>query len=170
MGSAINTYLPQAKIGSGGYVYVWSGGWQGFTGGGGDGLNYFAVTGVTGYWSANESSSAIPLLTVAQAFAIDKKVDDGLPQSGNVLAMDESMAWATNGPVSGTPPTEIFTGDYGLNPAVGPVTPSSGGAVWDSASSSQTCYSNGNNIQVQETYSITNNANYVNCVLSFKFQ
>ena len=110
-GSAIGNYLPQSKIGSSGYVYVWSGGWQSFAGQP-DSINYFAISGVTG------SGWSVPLMTVAQAYAIDKKMDDGLPQFGNVLAMDTGMFWASGGPTTGcSVPCENNWGDFAFIPS-----------------------------------------------------
>ena len=151
-GSGVGLFLPSAKLGGGNYVYVWSGGPTiGFGGTGGDSQNYFAISAVQqlSYWWADSN----PGLTVKQAYDIDKKVDDGYPQSGRVLAfyLDANTVfygavWAGSGGQTGTPYTTATPG------------------------TATTCYDNGNSVG-QQTYSvkISNGAN-VNCALSFRFQ
>jgi len=73
--AAIGTYLPPAKLGRGAYIYVFEVG----------GLNYFGMSspsGATPLASGVLTTSA--QLTVQQAYNIDKKVDDGVPTTGNV--------------------------------------------------------------------------------------
>jgi hypothetical protein len=50
--------------------------------------HYFFITGsVASYFQVSVSAfSSMPTLTPSQAFAFDKKVDDGLPMSGRVKA------------------------------------------------------------------------------------
>jgi len=88
--SAVGQYLPSAKMGFGGYVFVWSGGWQEWANSPpGDSQNYFEVAGVTGSAPSYRGlPNDITLMTPAQAYAIDKKMDDGLPQYGNVIVFD----------------------------------------------------------------------------------
>lgn len=71
----VNAYLPEAKIGSGNNVYIWSL----------NGSNYFGVLsgmvlGQTAWTTGNLN------LTAQQAYAIDSKMDDGSPISGKVTA------------------------------------------------------------------------------------
>jgi hypothetical protein len=89
---AVSAYFPAAKIGGGNFVYVYSGGT--FSGGGGGntwvatGVNYYGLTAVTLLKASYHGMiSSQPGVTVAQALAVDSKVDDGLPQSGNVTAV-----------------------------------------------------------------------------------
>jgi len=82
-GTNYDLYFPKAKIGNGNYVYVHSGGTTA------DGINYFGVSVPIG--SLLPSLITNVGITVAQAYNIDKKVDDGLPQSGNVLAFDVNL-------------------------------------------------------------------------------
>ena len=67
-------YLPQAKVNSTFSVYVYAN----------NSLNYYGLctvnSNVAGYMTNTAS------LTVAQAYAIDAKIDDGLPTTGKVLA------------------------------------------------------------------------------------
>jgi prepilin-type N-terminal cleavage/methylation domain-containing protein len=165
----VGLYFPQSKIGNNGYVYIWSGGWTG-----GDGINYFSLTGVTGGTAANTSTTEIPLLTVAQAYSIDKKVDDGKPQTGSVTAMSYASLWASAGPYLGNPPQESLTGDFDQT-NLGPITPGTTNPWWDTqngATNNQTCYNNTTqNVSSPEHYSMEYNSGAgVNCWLSFMFQ
>ena len=77
---------PPAKIGNGAFVYVYSGyaanccvsPYVGF------GPDFFGLSVVTD--TGNVGAGSAPGLTVSQAYNIDKKIDDGLPTTGNVLA------------------------------------------------------------------------------------
>jgi prepilin-type N-terminal cleavage/methylation domain-containing protein len=85
--TVVQAYLPPAKIGGGNYVYVWSGGPSAGSGIK-DNINYFGVSAWP--YTFNGSSSFLYSqsgMTVQQAYNIDKKTDDGYPQSGNVLAL-----------------------------------------------------------------------------------
>jgi prepilin-type N-terminal cleavage/methylation domain-containing protein len=177
-GSAIAAYMPQAKIGNGGYVYVWSGGWKGFSiaFNNHDGYNYFGLAGVT----AGDTfglAYTVPLLTVAQAYAIDSKMDDGLPQSGSVTALIPPAGtggmWASGGPLTGTPAAESYKGDYDASsngPILGAVAPRYDNVTYG-ATPSQLCFSNGDSTTVPEQYSVgVGGGANVNCWLSFRFQ
>jgi len=144
----IKDWLPAGKIGQGTFMYIHSL----------NGINYYSVSTVTNIgW--NIESTANPGLTVQQAYNIDIKIDDGLPQSGSVTACymnwdvaGDQVVWAAGGPTQGATggtncvPTTNATA-YGVN----------------------NCYDN-NNIAGTETYSISKNANARNCALSFQFQ
>lgn len=184
----IDKYLPRAKIAGGGYIYVWCGGWTAQNGTGGDGKNYFAVTGVTGTrtgWFNNIAD--IPIFTVAQAYSVDSKIDDGLPQYGNVTAMEGAISyvngynvpWISGGPIDSTTyplvRVERYVGDFDLD-NLGPLTPSAVSmfyAAENGITVDQTCYndySGGSHTKV-EHYSIEqNNGVGMSCSLSFKFQ
>jgi len=163
---AVGEYLPQAKIGNGNYVYVWSGGWglSGCCGIGGDSQNYFGLSAVTAIGSGNPLASgrlySTPGLTVQQAYNIDKKIDDGLPQTGSVTALY----------VNGT------LGTYANWAAGGGGTGASSGSHQPTTTAtpqtSTTCYDNGGASGAMQ-YSLgstTNNGANLNCALSFKFQ
>jgi hypothetical protein len=114
---------------------VWSGGPNS-----GDGLNYFGLAAMT-----QLTAGSIPLantaLTVRQAYDMDNKVDDGLPQSGKVMALYQPGGWAGNNP-------GVATGGY-----------------------SGSCYDNGNNASATMVYSLEiNSGAFANCYLSFRFQ
>jgi prepilin-type N-terminal cleavage/methylation domain-containing protein len=144
---SVSAYFPQAKIGNGNYFYIYSNGLS--TNGS---INYFALSAVTSLNDVHVWSS--PGLTVAQAYAIDKKLDDGLPQSGNVIAQ-----YLTNS-ISSWPVWAAGAGGVG---ATGGNPPTLGSAT--------TCYDNGNTTGAPQQFSIqiSNGAN-VNCALSFKMQ
>jgi prepilin-type N-terminal cleavage/methylation domain-containing protein len=141
-------YLPRAAIGGSNYVYIWSGGWS-ITLTSGDGFNYYAITSATSISSSRVSSGVG--MTVQQAYAIDKKVDDGLPQSGNVLALYPL-------PV----PVVVWAGGSG------------GMGGWGApnnnptSSSATSCYDNGGGSGPQN-YSVGFNGGVgLNCALSFR--
>jgi prepilin-type N-terminal cleavage/methylation domain-containing protein len=165
--AVVGQYFPQAKIGSGGYVYVWSGGWSTS-----DNMNYFAVSTVYGKTSGADVND-YPLMTVVQAYAIDAKADDGFPQSGHILAMmGGTEVWASGGLIGTHALGSMIPGDYD-GATGGPITSSTanpqyvlGGAY------AKSCYNNGDTTPPQpEQYSMgVNNGAGVNCALSFQFQ
>jgi prepilin-type N-terminal cleavage/methylation domain-containing protein len=160
-GADIGLYLPAAKIGRNNYVYVWSGGWQEFksynggymTNGTSNQINYFAVTNVNDITAGdNGQAYSNPGLTVAEAYNIDQKIDDGLPQSGRVMAMDTIGSHVVN----------LW---YGQKDPVtfGPTTAATAG-------SATTCYDNNNTVGPQQYSMRYNGGSGVNCGLSFQFQ
>lgn len=137
-------FFPEAKIGNGNYVYVWSGGDAiGANGDSGDGKNYFGLSALTGGTGAFIQTNAG--LSVAQAASIDAKVDDGMPQTGGVTAIyiaSSNPQWAGQ--------------SY----------------PWSTAGSSTTCYDNRSaTAGTPMSYSTQiSGGNNVNCALSFRFQ
>jgi prepilin-type N-terminal cleavage/methylation domain-containing protein len=126
-------FFPPAKL-SGNYVYVYST----------SGINYFGVAPMAVTGSHGDPNALTPGMTVAQAYAIDLKVDDGFPASGTVKA-----TWDTGTPT----PTE--------NAAA----PTVNAQATDSSTS---CY---NNSTPAGAYSLSqSNGSGLNCALSFKFQ
>jgi prepilin-type N-terminal cleavage/methylation domain-containing protein len=158
---SLSAYFPQAKLGNGNYIYVWSGGWQatGWPCGTGDGNNYFGIAAISQLTTTGQINTANLTLTVMQAYNIDKKIDDGLPQSGRVMAVFASwnnpfpggIAWAAGG------------GNNGASNTNAPTTAATPYA-------STNCYDNNNVAGAQQTYSLSQNANQQNCALSFRFQ
>jgi len=167
-GTTLNAWLPQAKLGQGNYVYVWSGGWQerllaGVYNAYSDGNNYFGISAVTKIQGTSQSQIvSSPGLTVQQAYAIDTKVDDGLPQQGNVTALylngGGTANWAAGGGVQGA---WQWGGASGAQEA-----PTKGAT----AGSPTTCYDNGNVAGTQQYSLAQNGGANVNCALSFRFQ
>jgi prepilin-type N-terminal cleavage/methylation domain-containing protein len=162
----IAAFFPEAKLGHENFVYVWSGG-EGdaiplgfpFDTMPPDGRNYFSISHVDSIDVDDDGliDYSNLTMTVQEAYAIDKKVDDGLPQSGRVTAMlpmDGNAYWVTGGFFPGMniyPPDWMGTVPY---PA-----------------SSTSCFDNGNNHLLPVTYSMEqNNGAGENCGLSFLFQ
>lgn len=138
----INAYLPQAKLGKGNYIYVWSGGISGI-----DARNYFGLSTVTSIPTPADGGGVVSGfdLSVQEAYAIDKKFDDGLPLSGKVLA--------------------IFL--YGSVNYAGSGGPASL-AQWPWSGS---CYDNNGVAGAAPNYSVEQSGgNGLNCALSFQFQ
>jgi prepilin-type N-terminal cleavage/methylation domain-containing protein len=165
--------FPQAKMGGGNYIYVWSGGWSmGGSPSASDGINYFGIiapSASTNFTFGGGATYWSPGLTVQQAYGIDKKIDDGLPQSGNVMATyayNGGGFWAA-GNGGG------LNGNYGVStwPAGGPSTASTAG-------SAITCYDNSaaasgtpgvNGTAMHYSLEMSGGTN-INCALSFRFQ
>jgi hypothetical protein len=151
---SISTYIPPAKLGNNNYVYVWSGG---LTQAGND-INYFELSAVSLMNDTSNGTATIDGglgLTVAQAYAIDTKVDDGYPQSGNVLAIYLSGAPGWTGP----PSSAAWGSGVVAVPYTNPV-----------SGSPTTCFDNGGGSS-QQAYSLEENGGAgINCALSFKMQ
>jgi prepilin-type N-terminal cleavage/methylation domain-containing protein len=176
----VSLYYPAAKIGNGNYIFVWSGGWLALAGvqGKSDGVNYFSLEAVVGSPAGLVGvPAANTTLTVQQAYNIDSKIDDGLPQSGRVMAMYLAKGWACGGandPVGGQQNSGDFDNQVGSANYLGPITPqtvtpyyshTTGGVAFK-----DTCYNNGDTL-ASEHYSMEyNGGRGQNCMLSFKFQ
>ncbi|MGA2871632.1 MAG: prepilin-type N-terminal cleavage/methylation domain-containing protein, partial [Verrucomicrobiota bacterium] len=85
---SMGQYLPPAKIGNNNYLFVYSGGLlavQNFVANNypvvGDGQNYFSLTQNPSEINSGQLLSPSPGLTVLQAYSMDVKMDDGLPQT-----------------------------------------------------------------------------------------
>jgi prepilin-type N-terminal cleavage/methylation domain-containing protein len=147
LGNGLGSFFPPAKIGNAAWVYVLSA----------NGNNYFGVSSFIDIWSGSlpDSSSAI---SVNDAYAIDAKVDDGLPQSGGVLAQYVAEASSLYAPAWAAGNTSI-NGPFGSAPG--------GSAV----ASSMTCFDNSGIAGASMTYSTRfNGGNAINCSLVFRFQ
>lgn len=154
-------WFPAAKIAVGDFVYVYS-----F-----NGINYYAVSSLVECCNSDIFSTSTPGMTVLQAYNIDKKIDDGLPQFGNVTACYINYSvqpyyalWAAGGLNQGASGgTLINTGATGHSNCV----PTTTATV--TAYASTNCFDNNGNGGTQ-TYSLSQNANVQNCALSFRFQ
>ena len=144
----IDACLPDAKIGNGNYVYVWSQ----------NGFNYFGLSGVSLLTSGGWMNSFLAL-TAQQANAIDQKIDDGSPIFGNVTAYYVSgggTGWYAGIPVGWGPKLDYSFG--------GPFNFGYGG-------DSTTCFENRGIANAPDQYSIeVSNGSNVTCALSFRFQ
>jgi prepilin-type N-terminal cleavage/methylation domain-containing protein len=78
----MNAHVPKAKIGAGASIVV----------GSYPGTNYYAISGINSFDKATLyfSGSTNPL-TANEAYSIDKKIDDGFPAKGSVLATDSTI-------------------------------------------------------------------------------
>lgn len=166
-GAALSGYMPSAKIGGNNYVYAWSGGVTSCMNGAlpgnlSNGLNYYGVSGIT-LLATDSTLHSYPALSVLQAYNIDKKIDDGMPQAGAVQAF---YLYSGSGFVSCWP---AGGGAAGADDASGgPVVAGDGVST---AGSSTTCYDNGGVAGATEKYSMAQNGgNGLNCALSFRMQ
>lgn len=172
-GTAMAQYLPAAKIGSDNFVYVWSGGWEARNSMAENPTNYFGLSRV----SSSNFHTGVGL-TVREAYEIDVKTDDGLPQAGAVMAMyangeayspdDESTGsvWAFGGSNTSIGGSCAINGNY----SGGPILPGLFTPVGVSPSET-TCYDTGGSFSAKAQYSIAfNNGTGMNCALSFRFR
>ncbi len=151
-------FLPEAKIGRNNYIAVWSGGWQApfdVYGMGQNGQNYFSINTVEFLRSTDLLGN--PGMRIIEAANIDKKIDDGAPQTGRVGAVYicQKFAWAGGGP------TGCDDGAYGTS------------GTTATAQSKTTCYDNGNVAGTTQQYSIsslTGNGQNINCAISIQLQ
>lgn len=111
--------------------------------------NFYSISNVTSV-SASGSPTTANGLTVRQAYDIDRKIDDGIPVTGRVLAVKVTSARPT-----------WTDGTFTWNLATAPAGPTAG--------SSTTCCDT--DTGPGEQYSIKQNGGAnVNCSLSFRFQ
>lgn len=163
LGSQMAQYLPPAKIGSDASISAYSGDvWTSRYS-----SNYFHLA-KQWYGVADHVLYEDTVLTVQQAYAIDKKIDDGLPQYGHTLALTSNFSFSTtwaNG-ANHSSNGQMSSGASGAGG--GPIGPSDTTAV---SANSGTCYDNGNSAGAIAQYSVTwANGALTNCALSFKFQ
>jgi prepilin-type N-terminal cleavage/methylation domain-containing protein len=87
--TTVSEYFPAGKIGKGNYIYVYNN----------TGANWYGLSAVTSITPGGKllSSSLIP---VFQAYSIDAKIDDSIPNSGNVQAayINNSVSLVQNAP------------------------------------------------------------------------
>lgn len=148
-GNALLNYFPASKL-QNNHVYVWSGGKGPGNTGANNGINYFGVSQISTIYSANGYFDSLPKIPVHQAYAIDAKIDDGMPLTGNVtpqyVAYSVAPLWA------------------GVNRNADETTV----AI---TASDLVCFNNNNGANTTQTYSITsNNGAGLNCSLSFQFK
>ena len=83
----VNAIIPTAKIGNNNYVFVYY-----------DPLienaNVYQILAMTGIASTGEMVGAAQGMTHRQAFVIDTKIDDGLPETGIVVSRRENTHFA----------------------------------------------------------------------------
>jgi prepilin-type N-terminal cleavage/methylation domain-containing protein len=150
IGTNLAQYIPAAKLGGGNYIVVYSG--NGFMA---DTANFYSLATPTQINGADNNAGIMPAtsqVSVIQAYDIDKKIDDGLPQSGRVIAKYDggsggNITWAAPFFSAGPPYT----------------TPTAGSAT--------TCFDNQSVNGAHQNYSTEyNGGSGLNCGLSFKLQ
>ncbi len=94
-GAIIDTYFPRAKLGDGNYIYAWSGGYDGPNPTANNKINYLGISQTT---SVNAYPFSSPSITPTEAYSIDSKIDDGLPETGKVQALFSTswVSWSSN--------------------------------------------------------------------------
>jgi len=118
--ATVSTYLPSAKIGRGN---VWSASSN-------SGLNYYSLSSITAVTTAAGATTYGYGLTPIEAFNIDIKLDDGLPNAGISIARS-----------SGTAAADMFTG-ASANSASGSSTPAVGECMTNTGTYSATSPTN----------------------------
>ena len=145
-GINIAKYVPAARMGNGNYVYVYGGALASDISSNAFAyaVNYFGVAAITQLYSTSSAQAiSSKTITVQQAFNIDSKIDDGYPQTGNVIA-----AYINNSAFTS------FVGATGTAATTGSAT---------------TCYDNGGVAGTQLYSTGQNKGAGPNCALSFQF-
>ncbi len=144
---ATKDFFPKAKLGDGYYILVTNGQKLGGTASIYERVNFFTLAGEISFYNSRETT-ALPDVPVMDAFQMDTKIDDGLPQSGSVLALKLTTSNVNNGYMTWVGTTSTAA----------------------TAASSSTCYDNGNVAGTQK-YSVgVDEGNNKTCSLAFKFQ
>jgi prepilin-type N-terminal cleavage/methylation domain-containing protein len=149
--TTIPLYFPPAKIGNGNYVYILEI----------NGRNYYGISTIPNF---SPVVFGVAGMTVAQAYNIDKKVDDGVPTTGNVAALIvySTPHWVIGGAAgsSGTADTYVPSGSLFSGTA----------ATAGNAAGSTTCF-DAPTIGGTTNYSMEINGGAgLNCALIFKMQ
>lgn len=164
-GRSLGQYMPKARIGGENYFSVWSGGYaKRWNDADHDGQNYLTVSVVRSFnGGGTDEIRGDTGLSPALAYGVDLKTDDGLPQSGKILAYylnaDSSAAgftmvpWAHGG------------GVYGANCGTG-CTPRNGPTTAATPPDPLNCFDN-NGVVGPQQYAVANSAK--NCALSTRF-
>lgn len=165
---SLSDVFPQGKIGQNTYLLAFSGGafnppWSNWKT---NGFNYIELqtigNNMNSGWALAPDVGVNVGLTTQQAQNIDIKVDDGYPQTGNVLAQ---MIW--NQVVWAAANSQIGA-SVGGNAATGVVGTPTTASV---AGSANTCYDNRSTTGQPQQYSTQlNNGNNKTCALAFRFQ
>ena len=158
----INYIFPEAKAGNQTYIYVWSGSAVSANAPAGFGGNWFCISRI-GYLTASTMAPG-KNVTPAMAYAVDSKIDDGYPQSGNVAALyptnvsSNHVAWA--GDSTSVPGEGASTGFSQFLPTTSA-----------QAGTASTCYDNNSSAGSKMQYSIGfAGGQNLSCALSIKMQ
>ncbi|MEZ5690567.1 MAG: prepilin-type N-terminal cleavage/methylation domain-containing protein [Rickettsiales bacterium] len=167
----VKEYLPAAKIGNKKYVHVWSNGirlsqYTPIQ----DGKLYFALSEVNAVAGGNQflavtpdgyKSVFFPTIKAVDAYNIDSKIDDGLPQSGDVIAAypGAMVGCCISARWVGASHTPTIWSPNGWNVATTKAVPAS----------DTTCYDNNNTAGEVQKYSMAQNGgNNETCAISFR--
>lgn len=159
VGSAVGSYIPQAKISGGYYITLWSGGVypsnpaSGSSYNAGDSQHYFTLARTPQLAGSNYNPCSIraPELRVSTAYNLDVKADDGMPMHGQIIA-----AYIHNRGKA------FWAGDFG---GWGYNLPHTKAVSGDAS----TCYDNNNMAGQPQRYSMAY-GDGENCALTFKAQ
>jgi prepilin-type N-terminal cleavage/methylation domain-containing protein len=84
--AGLDQYVPEAAMGRGNYVTVFSA----------QGTNFYQLTGINTITPASGAYALEPSLSPQEAFNIDDKVDDGMPARGSVRALQNTVLTSLN--------------------------------------------------------------------------
>jgi len=149
----IQDIIPHGKI-AGTYISVYTN----------NGFNYLSLLGfsqATNYLDLNGAISSTTPLSSFQAYSIDKKIDDGFPQTGFITAKYQNwfVTW-NNGTYTST--NGVIWASGGMLEGVGDTS--------STPASATTCYDNAGVLGTQQ-YSVGyNGGTGQNCAVSFKMQ
>ena len=164
VGATINNYFPQAKIGGGNFVTLWSGGTiiNGAVCSSTNRNNYFSISLIEHVAEPSGIVYGSAGISISEAYNIDQKMDDGFPQSGAVQALYLNF----NTPDQGSIAWAASDGNFGARtgaPNFGPTTAAT-------PMSATTCYDNNNTAGTRQAYSMSqDNGKPINCAISFRF-
>lgn len=175
VGMTVNDAFPKAKIGTNNYVMVWGGGYGSYPCVQGDGARHFFS--IHSYTPDNtiliaHSSLRATTIPVGVAYNIDMKTDDGLPQSGRVMAIyptnnsgmsQGAVWWAAGNRLRGASTQSAAPGSAGS-----PNSTFSRPTTTATAYAATNCYDNDNTGGAAQQYSLRNE-NTGNCSISVEF-
>lgn len=159
----INAF-PAAKINDISSINVISGGWSLSGSTRSDGKNYFLLA--RQFINEDGNLAEDTSITTAQAYAIDKKADDGMPQYGKIMALIANPGFSTIWASGNKTSSGIMAG--GQSGASN--SPLDLGNATSVSPSDTTCYDTRGNTGVRAEYSFQwNNGLLPNCSLAFRF-
>lgn len=117
----VGDFIPAAKIGNGNFMYAYTA--LGATGASyvTNTSNWFGISQVTGTGTNGWSMTSNPGIAVTDAYNMDKKMDDGMPVTGNVVAYYSNLngVYPSNNAASAGPTTCFDTTTYTYSVASG---------------------------------------------------
>lgn len=151
--ASLPSYYPSAKLGNN-FLYTFSY----------NGINQLSVASLLNIGAGcNGCATSYTAMTVASAYDIDQKIDDGKPQSGRILAWyltGGGVRWAAG---SGGYQNGVCGAAAGAACTAGALPTTAA-----TAQSATTCYDNNNTAGAEMQYSLAR-ASSVNCAISYRF-